>query len=615
LIALDPAGLVLEIEAAKKLRAEHLKNTVELVRRYVGNYYRTRQRGKPVPENMIFSYIAGTLPKIIFDNPEVSVSAKQVITAKPVARAMREALNAWIKEVDLRQELEAVALDMLLGFGVMMHGIEARGDFAADPEWGVQERMHLQALVPFLIRVEPSSFFMDSQAKSFHQCRILGREFQRDLEDMQQDPRYDQDTVGRLTAEGSEDPRNRGQQNFPNTRDGHLRKRVTLYEVYLPEHRKIATIAMNSAGEGLWVRPPSPYRGPNDGPYVLFGVYGVPDCPYPLSPIAAMAEQFMELNAHASAAASEAATHKKLVIVNSNNPTMKAEVHAAPSGSVVAIPNFSAQDLANVELGGTSETRLKYLMLLKDRCDRVIGASDAQRGKAAGVTATEAQIADANGDAREDFINLKYRDGVKRSLRGVGWYMFYDPSVVMPVSVEDPQSGQQSEGVFLGGMQPGQEEMSWPDFFLEIEPHSMKRVDPAVQQQQATAMIGIAVQIAPMIVQFPFINWRSILDDLGEANNIPDYANRILNQQGLAMIQAGTAFGMLPGMPQQGVENGMPPAQPPGMNPGLMQPGGMFPRAGASQGMPPGLPGPGMQGGGLVGAQQLQTDRPMAAGL
>jgi hypothetical protein len=564
MIPLDAPTLLQEVQAAEKERKKHWKNTVTLIRRYVGNYYKEGEAGKPVPENLIFSYIANLLPVLIFDNPEVTCTAKRVITHKPIASFMRMALNGWIKERHLRDELEAVCLDMLFFFGVMKVGIESRGDFSADPSRGVCERFTMDALTPYAIRLEPETFIIDAQAKGpdLGRARLLGHQFGRDIDDLASDERYDQEVVKRLSAdidEGKISP-----QPFKMSKDGEdLRRRVTLYELYLPEHRKICTIALNASGAGEFVRQPTDYTGPENGPYVLFGVYGVPNQVYPLSPIAAMAEQFAELNAHATAAATEAATHKKLVIVNSNNPELKGAVHTARSGGVVAVPNFSASELANIEIGGTSDTRLKYLMLLRERTDRISGQSDALRGKAQGVTASEAGIADANADQRIDFIDLKYREAVKRTLKAVGWYFFYDPAIVQTVSSTDPSTGQEQEGIFLGGIQQGQEDTHWLDFFLDIEPYSMKRIDPAVQRQQANELFALALQIAPAIVQFPWLNWRSILDDIGEANNIPDFANRVLNQQGLAMILGGVAMGQMPGQlpgldPMMGPPQGLP---------------------------------------------------------
>ena len=164
-------------------------------------------------------------------------------------------------------------------------------------------------------------------------------------------------------------------------------------------------------------------------------------------------------------------------------------------------------------------------------------------------------------------------------LAKIGWYFYFDPAVVAPVSFEDPQSGQESEGLFLGGIQPGQEGTDWTDFFLEIEPYSMRRVDPVLQAQRAQMMQELVLSLAPMIPQMPFINWPALLDMIGEANNLPDLAKILLNPLGLQMIQGMT----MPGSMGQGVMNPMGMAgMPPGATPGVQMamqggPVGMMP--------------------------------------
>jgi hypothetical protein len=172
--------------------------------------------------------------------------------------------------------------------------------------------------------------------------------------------------------------------------------------------------------------------------------------------------------------------------------------------------------------------------------------------------------------------------------------MFHDPAVVLPVSMPDAQSGQVQEGLFLGGPQEGQESIDWYDFRLDLEPYSMKRIDGATRQAQSQQLLQLALLIAPAMLQFPFINWRAILDDLGEAAEMPDYAQKILNAQGMAMLQQ-SMMGMAP--------MGAAPMLPPGMslNAGA---GGPVAAGGAGQFAPRQLPASATAGGPLPASRQ-----------
>ena len=539
-----PRAMLQDFEASQKLRDLHLANTRKLVQKFFGNWYRTDQRSQPVPENLIFSYLASVLPQIVIDNPKFTIKAARAVTHAPVAQWMKHGLDQWAMEINLDYELMLIAIDYLLSYGVAKIGLESRGDFIADPSKGVYERMQMKAMKPYLIRISPDKYLIDPKARRHDEARFLAHEFERDLDELARDERYDPQIVAQLTPDGDDTNvhADAGRLETVNRSiQAAQRRRVKLYEVYVPESRRIGTLAVTGPGGAQWVRPLIEYVGHEDGPFVTFGCYPVPNHVYPLSPIAAMAEQFTDLNAHTVAAAIEATSHKKLVAVDANVNNAVNVIMDAPSGSVVQIPGFNPQTAMNIELGGTSESRMAYIGQLRERLDRVIGFSDAQRGRAQGVTATEADIAADAGKSRMSFITSQFRKSVRTSSYRVGWWMFYEQSVVQPVSWLDRQSGREKEGLFLGGIQEGQEDMMWLDFMLDIEPMSMGRVDPAQQAAIADAAMNVAVTVAPMIVQFPWINWRALLDLIGDARNIPNFCEIVLTQGGLEMM--GQAYG------------------------------------------------------------------------
>ena len=299
-----------EINASEELRKRHLVNCNRLIRRIVGNHYRSDMKTSPVPENMIYSYVATLLPQIVFDNPAVTVSAKRAVSHRPIAEYMAMALNGWIKEVRLRDELEPCWRWTCSSASAAARWASSRAatTAASTPAWRGASPCRPSRPSPCgSARAASSS---TARLRASPTARILGHRFQRDLSDLQQDERYDAAAVKGLSA----DDERHGHQparDQPPPQPGRTgtRDRVTLYELYFPETRQIGTLALYAPGRGenaAWVRPLSDYKGPETGPYEFFGVYIVPDQVYPLSPIAAMADQEKELNAHAAAAAEEA---------------------------------------------------------------------------------------------------------------------------------------------------------------------------------------------------------------------------------------------------------------------------------------------------------------------
>lgn len=585
MLSRNPSDLLAEIRAAEDLRKRVLANTTTLIKRYVGNWYRSDSRSRPRPENMLFAFVATMVPQIVFDNPQVKVKAKRSQSHADIAKFMQMGLNGWVEDVELRSELEALAYDMLFAYGVAKVGLEERPDHDGGHANGVMGAFNMEALMPFLVRLSPANFFLDSQCTRVQNARLQGHMFQRDLEDLQQDERFDQAIVGRLTADDEKAiGKTASERAFPSggaTSEAlQQRGRVTLYELYFPETREIGTLSLMHDGTGEWIRPLQKYYGPDEGPYVFFGVYCVPDQPYPLSPIAAMAEQDAELNAHAAAAAKEAATGKNLVLVDANHPEAAQAIREAPTNGVLTIKGMNGSNIVPVAVGGTTEQRIAYLNLLLQRTDRVAGQSEAARGKAQGVTATEASLANSNSDVRDEFVHMKFAESVAAGLYRVGWYFWNDPAVVSVVSMEDPATGMEIEGVFLGGQQGGGDEGSdWGQFNLQIDPLSMRRIDPMQQQQQASQALELALMILPVIPSIPYANWSAILDLAGDAANLPDFARLILNGQGMAMLQAAQM-----GMPVAPMPMGMGAEPGGGMVPGAMQPAGGRRSAGPGQG-------------------------------
>jgi hypothetical protein len=178
-----------------------------------------------------------------------------------------------------------------------------------------------------------------------------------------------------------------------------------------------------------------------------------------------------------------------------------------------------------VETGTMSNQRIEYIDIVQQRLDRTSGFGDAQKGKAAGKTATESQIVDSNSDLRTDWMRQQIARATENVLRKVAWYLFYDPSVVMTLTLQewqpDPMTGamveQPVEATYLGGIQAGQEEMDWTDFNLEIEATAMRRQDDTVKQQRLMQL----VQLIPAIKQAEAMgaNARWLTDEIGSSMN------------------------------------------------------------------------------------------------
>ena len=571
-----PDNLRIEIEAAIKLRRRHTEITDGLIRRYAGGSYRSDWTPDEASiENHEFEFIVNTVPAVMANNPAVSIRSRRPVVQRELVQAMQHGVNRWIRDVDLRGVLEPVLYDTVFGFGVTVITMEPVPGF---------ETREVAPLRPALRRISPNRFFMDPQADGPANARFTGHLFVRDREDLLNAkdadgrPKYDKAAVAALTLP-DDDTGIGGDLGL--SADMRIdRDQVVAAEIFVPEKKMIYTIGFAASGdgrkEGRMLRAPRRYFGHPRGPYILFGFYVMPDQVYPLSPLMVTAESVMELNAHASQVRRQAATARNIVLVDATNAAMLDAVKNYEDGSVAAIPNFDARAFAEVSLGGPNPGQLDYIQRLRDRLDRRSGLTDIMRGQVSGkATATEVQAAESASNGRVRYMQDRVRQSVMKCIENAAYIMFESNTVVFPVTMEkaeelafEKQEGGSGGGYtmkqtdeedmdFMGGPQEGQEDYSFFDLEITIEPYTMEQVSEAVLQRRMETAVQTVASFGPQMLQYPFINWPDLLDDYFQALNIPD-GRKYVNFEMLAqMIQQQYAAGQVQGIP--GLDGAPPP--------------------------------------------------------
>jgi hypothetical protein len=517
----------------------------EIMKRYIGNWYRQDTSAEPTSENLIASYIAFMLPELSFRKPVVKVTALRPVAHKQIADFMQMGLNSWIGSSNLGEEHPDIVRDMLMGYGVAKVGIEPRDSYVESP------RPDYGRLTPFVCRVPPDQLILDPGCEIPALARFVGDCYWKDLDDLINHPeRWDPAQIEVLSTWATMDGSEKGESKERAVNLGLTgnRKKVMLVDLWVPETGELLTLAKGDTKDCQdTILRREKYEGPRTGPYQIFGAYRVAGDPYPISPLQYCMEQFEEMMGHINAGSQAAETWKRFVMVESSQTDLQNGVMTAKNGDVVAVRGLSAASMQQVELGGANPEQLQYVATLRDRFDRVLGLGDAQRGRAAGGTATEANIVQSNVDGRTDWLRQQVLTATENVLGKVGWYLFYNPNVAIAVSqmqtVTDPTTGMQvqkpTEGLFIGGVQQGQEDLDWMDFNLGIAVNSMKRPDQGQELAKAMQILSLAPQAVQMMVQMPMVNVRWILNNIGAAMDIENLADLLINM--MALQQYGQA--------------------------------------------------------------------------
>lgn len=531
MLNVEPVNLQAEARESINFREKWTDIHEELIHDFAGNWYRSDwQPDGPVLENHAAEFVTNILPQLVHTNPKTKVKSRRPIAHAELTKGLKIGLDNWVQMIEYDRTLRAVAMDMLFGFGCSVSTLV--------PVPGYEGIDGMRPHLPKLKRLSPKRFFLDAQCTDAAGWRFAGHVWVRDKEDLlaaklpNGKPMYRKAVVEQLAAIQKKDLDRGGRGQYMDGRSNVWRDQIAAVEIFVPEHKLVFTLPLHSwDGVGVeFLREPRDYFGPPWGPYNLYGIYAVPDQIYPLSPLAMSQEAVEELNAHAAAASRAAAREKEIVLVDSAAPSVYQAVQEGQDGWVYKVAGLSGA-VQPVKLGATTDTRLNYIAMLRDRLDRRSGLHEIQRGNVSGGTATAVAEAVSASDNRTRYMRTQFQWHAARDLASAGWFMVNSPSVVFDVEMPDGQ-GNLKDGRFYGGLiegvvgkiDPAQANARWDDLQIEIEPLSMEYEDEALSQKRAQDTVALLPQLAAFMIQYPFIAWKDLLEFWGDRMNHPDFS-------------------------------------------------------------------------------------------
>lgn len=551
-----------EVESAERFRDVHISSVRTMVEKYHGPAFRDDRTDAYIddPENFGHEYVSLVLPRIIHDTPKFRVKLGDPMLDLMVGKRLQIAINRWSRISKLRRTLERIATDMMFSYGVALTVSEPRAEVRA-----IDGK---EPYLPRVYRISPDRFFIDPAATHIEDARFMGHCYAVDKNDLiamaQRDKTWDIDALYEIPS-GTD----MNEVRDDNGRDIEDRKELAVYEVWVPESDEtvaekideqfgpgmvngtIYTFVKGRSKASKWdgfIRQPIPYFGPRQGPYTVFGVYTVPDDPYPLSPLMAIQSQLEDLNAHLVSVRSSAAAYKRLVMVDARNAKLAQDIKDKPHDYIVLSESLDRDKVVNLEVGGITQQQVQYSQIAQDRLDRVSGIHDAMRGNIQGsATATEVAVAESSATMRMAHLKRQFQESVDDIARSVLWFMWHDDRVAFPLGREGAEALLEADPKFNGGVRmPG-----WEDLEVAVDAYSMERVSEALVQKRAMELLQITTSVAQGMMSMPFIRWREILSVVGDALNMPHLADMIDQN---AMAQAM--------QPQQGPQGAsMPRAQ------------------------------------------------------
>ena len=480
-------ALLREVSEAETFRDRHLNEYRSMIDRYTGpDYTGSASTGSTFdPANSMFEYVSLVLPRLIYDNPTCRVTSRRPIQQRMTAEKMQIALNLWCRSTGFRETMQAIAVDAFFAWGVALT--------RQQPMAGQSTSSDAPKYLPKVYRINPEHFFVDPAALDLTNCKYMGHKYvcgKHDLLELaKKDKTYDAKAIEKIAeGSGASDLREGYRSSYAGYRD-----EIAVYDVWIPEstpkkdgkyHGKIYTFAMNSEAYATdpddkdygQIREPVDYYGPRTGPYSIFGLYTVPNSPYPLSPLVAANPIIRDLNNHYRSITYGAGAYKRLVLVDSKNRTLAQQIKDSPDLFVIPVDTLDADRVVPLEIGGITQQQIAYVSDLQSRIDKLSGMSEVHRGEISGdATATEISVAESASGMRMAHMQRQFRAALESVMQKVAWYMFHDDRVALPLGQEGIELLNEVDPVFKGGSGAG----NYEDLDLEIDPYSVEKTNQA----------------------------------------------------------------------------------------------------------------------------------------
>lgn len=563
---LTPEYLKREYDAAKRVREKHLTNFDDRIKVLAGEAGSYKDPSHAATVNHQGAYLAVMLPRLIQRNPRTAVSTRgrrdsmtvPGLTIDDQARMTKEAADIWVEYCDFAAEHELVGRDMLMEWGVTK--------FINGGHVGYTTARGNTAMMPTVERVPLYRFVMDPLCDDWRKTRWHGDVWAAELDDLikyAEEQDEDEDDQGGWDIDAIKKLQPNSGSDELGDRDGteHTdedRKEVVCVDFWFRDHQPddelgpedgfngcMVTLAISSSDHASIIRKPTPFFGPDYGPYELFGVYTRFKDPWPQSPLAMSACQEALLRDMVAQANKSSRQYRKVTLVPGGTQVKKAARLAAVGDDLIieiaGLPSDAKP--IEIEMGGITQQQILNIQHAQHQLDQVSGMDQAQQGEVTGDgTATEHAIAEGAAQTRIGYVVDQFHKGVRRNLERFMWYLWREERVRVPYT-----DGEGEIGFIAGGTDDAVDPIMLDLLAIDIEPMSMERVTEGVQKRRMLEAMNLLTQIIPLMRQFPEVDWIKLVGMIGDAMNLPDLGSMIdvntLNQLVGVPANTGTAQG------------------------------------------------------------------------
>jgi hypothetical protein len=545
---IDVPRLQTAIQRGRKALQQFRENRMEAIREYLGAHWSNDAGRQRVPLNLLSLYVQIVGRSLVANSPRFGLTTFDR-GQKPAVSAAEKWINQEVSQIELAETLRRSVIDALFTLGIVKVGLATPAD-SARLGW------NLEAGGPFAETVDFDDFVYDHHARKFAEVGFIGHRVRVPL-DAVKDSKLYPGKARRLLQPQPDEPYN--QEGDERTHvlgtapysagDEEYEDRVNLWEIYLPRHRLVVTLAddrlTGAAGSGPSADEPlrvQKWLGPYCGPYHLLGFQTVPGNAMPKAPVQDLLDLHLFVNKVYRKLMRQAERQKELLGIDGGATEDGNRLVNADDGDVVRQDN---PDRARVQaFGGPNQANLAMAMQSIDRFSWLAGNLDMMGGLSPqSKTLGQDQLLAANASRAVVEMQEQTSNHAGSVGRALLWYWWHDPYRTMKTTFAVP--GNRGMSIPLQVGPAVRRQTAFEDLALAVDPYSLQHATP---QQRLQLLMETLTQtvlpIYPMLQQSGVvIDWNEFFRKVAELGNMPDLPDVLTMQEPPAQSPGGQGGG------------------------------------------------------------------------
>ncbi len=472
----------------------------EAVRQYVGAHYSDDGTKERVPVNLIAQYVAIVARSLVAKNPRVMFSSFDR-TIRPTLSAMQAWANKKIEQMNVQDTLQRIVIDSLFSIGIAKVAIAAPAEAAAKG-WGIN------AGEAFIDRVSLDDFCFDVNARSFDEATYIGHRFRVPLSVVQESKVYGKGrhkltptTIQPFNLEGDERARTISSGVWMTDQE-EFEDHVDLWEVYLPRHRVILTLADDllsgaSAVPGSINEPLREQRwvGPDSGPYTVLGFDPVPDNAMYKGKVQDLIDLHEATNRTYRKMIRTIDRLKEVIGVRNGATEDGSTVIKANDGDIIRLDD-PASVVPIVTSGQTMQTLVAIATELRQMFNMMGGNLELLGGMAPqSGTASQDKLLNQNAGLSMSDMQEKTITFTGKVFKNLGWFWWHDPIQVQQSKYALP--GLPALQINRAVTPEDRAKGKYEDLDIQVDPYSLQHQTP--QSRMANMNQVVTQVVIPMM--------------------------------------------------------------------------------------------------------------------